>query len=97
VILLRLFPGLLTNGVAEILESAPEKLPHEKRDKLSLVTDRQKDLASAFRQCMTEGQTFYTSNPYRKKIYSDVIKEATEVNFLSFPVLVRMTASPVCE
>ena len=93
-ILLRLFPGLLTNGVAEILESAPEKLPHEKRDKLSLVTDRQKDLASAFRQRMTEGQTFYTSNPYRKKFYSDVIKEATEVNSLSFPVLVRMTAFP---
>jgi hypothetical protein len=69
-ILLRLFPGLLINGVAEILESALEKLPHKKRDKLSLVTDRQKDLASAFPQRMTEGQTFYTSNPYRKKFYS---------------------------
>jgi hypothetical protein len=91
VIILQLFPGLLTNGVAEILESAPENLPQEKGDKVSLVIGRQTYLASAFRKFMTEGQTYYTSNPYRKKFYADVIEEATEVNFLSFPVLVRMT------
>jgi hypothetical protein len=90
-----LFPGLLTNGVAEILNSSPSKLAaenwsQEKRNKLSSVTDRQKDLASAFREHMTKGQTFHTTNSYRNEFYTDVINESKEVNFLFFPVSVRM-------
>jgi hypothetical protein len=97
VIILRLFPGLLTNGVAEILKpslgkAAVEDLSQGKREEpLSKVADRQKDLASAFRERMTSGQTYNTTNLYRKAFYTEVIKEAKEVNFLLFPVFVRMT------
>jgi hypothetical protein len=62
VIVIRLCHGLLTNGVADIPDIpldkvAAEKLPQEERDKyVTLVADRQKKLASAFRNHMTEGQ-----------------------------------------
>jgi hypothetical protein len=97
VIILRLFPGLLTNGIAEIPKIRLDKavfefLPQEKRDEyVTFITDRQQGLASAFREHMTKGQTYHTTNPYRKAFFTDVINEAKEVNFLSFPVFVRMT------
>jgi hypothetical protein len=91
-----LFPGFLTNGVAEILklplEAAAKNLSQEKRNEyLLLVAARQKMLASAFRENMTKDQTYYASNPYRTTFYTDVINAAKKVNFLSFPVIVRMT------
>jgi hypothetical protein len=97
VIIIRLFPGLLTNGVADIPDIpldkvAAEKLSQEERDKyVTLVADRQKKLASAFRNQMTEGQKYDTPNRYRGTFYTEVTNGAEEVNFLSFPVFVRMT------
>ena len=96
-IILRLFSGLLTNGIAEISkirldQAIAEILPQEKRDEyVTLITDRQKGLASAFREHMTKGQTYHTTNPYRNVFYRDVINEAKEVNFPSFPIFARMT------
>ncbi len=57
----------------------------------SLVVDRQKKLASTFRELMTTGQSYHTSNHYRESFYEEVIKLADEVNLPSFPVFVRMT------
>jgi hypothetical protein len=97
VIIIRLFPGLLTNGVADIPDIpldkvAAEKLSQEERDKyVTLVADRQKKLAYAFRNQMTEGQKYDTPNRYRGTFYTEVTNGAEEVNFLSFPVFVRMT------
>ena len=34
------------------------------------------DLASQFRRKMTEGQTFESANPFRKKFYHEVIQKA---------------------
>jgi hypothetical protein len=97
VIIIRLCPGLLTNGVADIPDIpldkvAAENLSQEERDKyMTLVADRQKKLASAFRKHMTEGQKYDTPNPYRVTFYTEVTNAAEVVNFLSFPVFVRMT------
>ena len=86
-IILPLFPGLLTNGIADIRqlsldETVAEDLPREERVKLA--ADRQRDLASAFRELMTEGQTYEASNSYRSDFYAEVTSEAEEVNFLPF-------------
>jgi hypothetical protein len=97
VIILRLFPGFLTNGVAEIHklrlnEVDAEHLPEEDHNKyLSLLANRQKELASAFREHMTKDQTYDTPNDYRNDFYTEVINEAEKVNFLFFPVSVRIT------
>ena len=96
-IILRLFLGLLANGVADIdkllLDKAVvEKLSQKKRAKyMSLLVDRQEKLASAFREHMTEGQTYHSPNPYRSRFYTDVTNEAEAVTFLSFLIFVRMT------
>jgi hypothetical protein len=91
VIILQLFPGFLTNGIADIHELPPKagvkKLGPKKRDEyLSLLENRQKELASAFRKRMTSNQTYDSPNDYRKDFYVEVINEAENVNFLSFPV-----------
>jgi hypothetical protein len=98
VIILSLFPGILTNGVADIskllgdLEAVTEILPQEMRDKyVTLAADRQMKLASAFREHMTKGQTYQAPNSYREAFYTEVVNEAKEVNFRSIPVFVRMT------
>jgi hypothetical protein len=97
VIILQLFPGLLTNGVADIDELPLNKadagnLSQEERNEyVSMVTSRQKKLACTFREHMTKGQTYDTPNPYRNYFYTEVTNAAKEVNFPSFPVLVRMT------
>jgi hypothetical protein len=92
VIIPRLFPAFLTNGVAEILQlSLDEAKGLTKEELVKLAADRQRKLASAFREHMTEGQTEYASNSYRREFYRDVTVDAEEVNFLPFPVLVRMT------
>jgi hypothetical protein len=101
VIILRLFPRLLTNGVAEMDKSLLGKADVEmfslrKRAKyVTLLVGRQKELATAFREHMTEGQTYHSPNPYRSTFYTEVTNEAEEANFLSFPVFVRMTVFPV--
>ncbi|EPQ51580.1 hypothetical protein GLOTRDRAFT_140973 [Gloeophyllum trabeum ATCC 11539] len=48
---------------------------------------RLRRLASAFRSCMVDGQTFNSVNDYRKSFYSDVIKEATDFANASVPML----------
>ncbi len=53
---------------------------------MSSVVERQRRLASAFRERMTAGQSYDASNLYRESFYDEVIKLADEVNFLSFPV-----------
>jgi hypothetical protein len=55
------------------------------------VKDRQKSLASAFRDRMTIGQSFNDSNKYRQDFYNDVIKLAEEVNLQTFTVSEKMT------
>ena len=96
-IILRLFPGLLTNGVADINKLSfdkadAENLTQEERNEyVSMVAHRQKKLASAFREHMTKGQTYDAPNDYRNSFYMEVINAAERVNFPSFPVFVRMT------
>ena len=96
-IILRLFPGLLTNGVADINKLSfdkadAENLTQEERNEyVSMVAHRQKKLASAFRENMTKGQTYDATNNYRNSFYKEVINAAERVNFPSFPVFVRMT------
>ena len=82
-------PRLLTNDVAEIVKlSLDDAVAQEKRNEhVLLAVDRQKKLASAFREHMTKGQTYQTSNLYRRTFYTDVVNEAEEVNFLFFRVL----------
>jgi hypothetical protein len=42
---------------------------------------RQEELAHAFRELMTTGQSFQSSNSYREKFYEEVISLAEKVNF----------------
>jgi hypothetical protein len=95
VITLRLLPGLLANGVVDIPrvdEVAHKKLYKEMpTEYVSLVVNRQKRLASVFREHMTKGQTYHTSNSNRRTFYADVTNMAKQVIFLSFRVFVRMT------
>ncbi len=91
-IILRLFPGLLTNGVADIPQLSLDEVNGLTKEELAkLAADRQRRLASAFREHMTEGQTQDASNSYRREFYREVTAEAEEVNFLPFPVFVRIT------
>lgn len=96
-IILRVLPGLLANGVVGIPELpcvdevGGRKLFREKpEDYVSLVVYRQRALASAFHKHMAEGQTYHTSNSNRKTFCKDVTDMAKRVNFPSF-VFVRMT------
>ncbi len=93
-IIFRSLPGLFANGFADIPELprldevAAKKLFKEKpKEYVSLVVDRQKRLASAFREHMTKDQSYYAPNSNRETFYDEVIKLAKRVNFLSFPVL----------
>ncbi len=89
-IIFRLLPGLLANGVADIpdLDNADIKnlSKEDRKDYVSSVVERQRELASAFRERMTAGQSYDSSNLYRESFYDEVIKLADEVKFLSFPV-----------
>jgi hypothetical protein len=77
-------PGLLTNGIAEIVKlSLDDVVAHEKRNEhVLLAVDRQKKLACAYREYMTTNRIAF---------YTEVVKEAKEVIFPSFRVFVRMT------
>ena len=96
-IILRLFPRLLTNGVAamdklSLDKAAAENLSQKERNKyVSDVRDRQMTLAFDFREYMTKGQTYHSPNAYRSTFYTEVTNAAEEVNSLSFLVFVRMT------
>ena len=57
----------------------------------SSVEARQMSLASAFRDQMTEGQSFQIPNTYRKNFHSDVTGLANKVSFLACPIFVRIT------
>jgi hypothetical protein len=46
---------------------------------------RQAKLASAFRDRMTEGQSYQGTNTYRKAFYKKVTQLADEVSFRGFP------------
>ncbi len=89
----RLIPGLLANGITDIPElpypddANVKHLSKEDRRKyhVSLVVDRQRQLASTLRERMTAGQSYDASNLYRKSFYDEVITLANKVNFLSFP------------
>ncbi len=52
---------------------------------------RQATLASAFRNRMTEGQSYQGPNAYRKEFYKRVIQLANDVSFRGFLILARMT------
>ena len=49
-------------------------------------------LASTFRELMTKGQSFQSSNEYRQRFYSDVVNSATKVSSVSLTMSVRVTA-----
>jgi hypothetical protein len=98
VIILRLLLELLANGVAAIpalppLDNVAAKnwYTENPEECVSSVVDRQKKLASAFREHMTKGQLYHTPNINRRTFYEEVTARAKQVNFLSFPVFVRMT------
>jgi hypothetical protein len=107
VIVLQLLPGLLANVIADVPEIPIPRFdegPGKKLDKenpeecVLMVVNRQKRLASAFREYMTKGQTCHTSNSNRRTFYNQVIKLANEVNFRSFPAFVRITVlSSLCK
>jgi hypothetical protein len=93
VIILRILPGLFTNG-ADIPElSRVDKVVARAnpRKYVPLALKRQRRLAAAFREHMTKGQTYHTTNPNRTTFYTDVTNMAQQVNFLSFIVFVRIT------
>ncbi|KAI9434407.1 hypothetical protein F5148DRAFT_998459 [Russula earlei] len=65
--------------IAKFSEALSRKSFKEKsKDSVPLIIDRHKRLASAFRQCMTMGQSYRGTNVYRGSFYDDVIKMATE-------------------
>ena len=49
------------------------------------VKRRQGKLASAFRDLMTDGQSYQGTNDYRKKFYKRVTELAHKVSFREFP------------
>jgi hypothetical protein len=95
VIILRLLRRLLANDVLDIPRvdgvAAKNMYKEMPTEYVSLVVERQKRLASAFREHMTEGQTYHTTNSNRRTFYTDVTNMAKQVNFLSLLVFVRMT------
>jgi hypothetical protein len=48
-------------------------------------------LASRFRELMTKGQSFESSNEYRQRFYSDVVNSAEKVSSVSLTISVRVT------
>jgi hypothetical protein len=44
---------------------------------------RQERLATAFRDCMTEGQRFEITGQYRREFFEEVIDRANDVSFHS--------------
>ncbi|KAF8333428.1 uncharacterized protein EI90DRAFT_3051997, partial [Cantharellus anzutake] len=65
-------------------EASAKKLSKEKsKDYVSLVIDRHRRLASAFREYMTTGQSYHASNPDRKTFYHEVIKLAEKFEKIS--------------
>ncbi|KAF8331932.1 uncharacterized protein EI90DRAFT_3154338, partial [Cantharellus anzutake] len=59
--------------------ASTKKLSKEKlKDYVSLVVDRHKRLASAFRKYMTTGQSHHATNPDRKTFYHEVIELANK-------------------
>lgn len=57
----------------------------EREKHVASIKERQRRLASTFRDEMTSGQSFKISNKYRKEFYNDVILSAEKVNFRLFP------------
>jgi len=89
--------GLFANGITDISElprlseeAAKEQYREEPEKCMSWVVDRQKKLASAFREHVTKGQLYHISSLNRSTFYALVTARAKQVNFLSFPVFVRM-------
>ncbi|KAF8339651.1 uncharacterized protein EI90DRAFT_3037372 [Cantharellus anzutake] len=56
--------------------SAQQSSKEKPKDYVSLVMDRHRRLAAAFRECMTAGQSFHASNSYRETFYDEVVKLA---------------------
>jgi hypothetical protein len=86
VIIFRLLPGLLADGITDISElphlseeAAKEQYREEPEKCMSWVIDRQKKLASAFREHMTRGQLYHTSSPNRSTFYALVAARAKQV------------------
>ena len=71
---------LRANGIVAI-PKLPSSLVSQDRDSLtSIVRERQASLAFKFRDLMTRGQSFQSSNEFRQHFYKDVIKLATDVS-----------------
>ena len=88
-------------GLLTVTRITLEAIESEMKDVMSEtgteegVIKRQEDLAVAFRDKMTVGQTFERSNVYRKRFYDEVIEVADKVNFHIFPHLVTLTVFQV--
>ncbi|KAF8491845.1 hypothetical protein F5888DRAFT_1892004 [Russula emetica] len=59
-------------------EAAKERYGEEPDECMSSVVNRQKKLASAFRERMTKGQSYHSSNSDRRTFYKDVIARAKQ-------------------
>ena len=71
--------GLRANNVEDIPKLP---LPEDERDLyISRYKERQASLASEFRNRMTRGQSFQSSNEYRQGFFRDVVERANEVSF----------------
>ena len=83
---------LLTDNITDIYEGPSKELYEENPEECaSIVIKRQKKLASAFREHMAEDLAYHIPNSNRKTFYDQVETLANEVNFLLFPVFMRMT------
>jgi len=75
--------GILTATLAQ-LESFPcdITLPEDgdADEYVKLAIERQRQLASAFREFMTKGQSFGNVNDHRQEFYAKVIKAAKAVS-----------------
>ena len=99
-IILRLFPGLLTNGVADIAELPLDKANAEnssQEERNECVNGRTSPkevgvhLLRAYDQRIWSVICLYdTPNPYRSSFYTDVTNAGEKLNFLPFPIFVRM-------
>jgi hypothetical protein len=88
VIILRLLHGSVANDVTDIssLSHVDKVTANAEPNKyVPLAIERQRWLASAFRDHMTKGQTYHTTNSNRKTFYTDVMNTTGEVIF--FPSL----------
>jgi hypothetical protein len=74
-----------------------ETKPHRAELEADELRKRTEGLASTFRQHMTTGQSFNSTNDYRQRFFDEVIDTAKQVSFLSPSPFERMTCLSVHE